>query len=75
LLDDGLSVIEVPQRTEHLNPAMRWLEVLIVEGRLHFEDNPVFKWCVLNVVVKEDVKENIFPRKISRAKKLMLQSV
>lgn len=70
LLDDGLSVIEVPQKTEYLNPAMRWLEVLLAEGRLHFEANPVFKWCVLNVVVKEDVKEQIYPRKISRAKKI-----
>lgn len=70
LLDDGLNVIEVPQRTEFLNPAMRWIEVLFAEDRVRFCGDPVFKWCILNVVVKEDAKENIFPRKISRAKKI-----
>lgn len=70
LLDEGLSVIEVPQKTEFLNPAMRWIEVLFAEDRIRFCGDPVFKWCILNVVVKEDAKENIFPRKISRAKKI-----
>lgn len=70
LLDQDINVIEVPQRVEFLNPAMRWIEQLLVEGRLHHNGDPVLKWCVLNVVVKEDGKENIFPRKISRAKKI-----
>lgn len=70
LLDAGLNVIEVPQRTEYLNPAMRWIEVLIAENRIRFCGDPVLKWCILNVVVKEDAKECIFPRKISRAKKI-----
>lgn len=70
LLDAGLNVIEVPQRTEFLNPAMRWIEVLFAENRIRFCGDPVFKWCILNVVVKEDAKECIFPRKISRAKKI-----
>lgn len=70
LLDAGLNVIEVPQRTEFLNPAMRWIEVLIAENRIRFCGDPVLKWCILNVVVKEDAKECIFPRKISRAKKI-----
>lgn len=71
LLEEGLAVIEVPQKTEFLNPAMRWIEVLLAEGRFHHSGDPVFNWCALNVVVKEDAKENIFPRKSSPAKKLM----
>ncbi len=70
LLDEGINVIEVPQRTEYLSPAMRWIEVLIAEGRFFFDGNPVFSWCILNIVVKPDAKDNIFPRKISRAKKI-----
>ncbi|MFH4094699.1 terminase TerL endonuclease subunit, partial [Acinetobacter baumannii] len=60
----------VPQRTEYLNPAMRWIEVLIAENRIRFCGDPVLKWCILNVVVKEDAKECILTRKISRAKKI-----
>ncbi|MFH4338621.1 terminase TerL endonuclease subunit, partial [Acinetobacter baumannii] len=37
---------------------------------IRFCGDPVLKWCILNVVVKEDAKECIFPRKISRAKKI-----
>jgi len=70
LLDQEINVVEIPQKTEFLNPAMRWIEVLIAEGRFHHSGDPVFTWCALNVVVKEDVKENIFPRKISPAKKI-----
>ena len=40
------------------------------EGRFHHCGDPLFTWCALNVVVKEDAKEHIFPRKISPAKKI-----
>lgn len=70
LLEEGVQVVEVPQKTEHLSPAMRWIEVLMAEGRFHHCGDPVFTWCALNVVVKEDAKEHIFPRKISPAKKI-----
>lgn len=70
LLDEGLSVVEIPQTTEYLSPSMRWIEVLIAEGRFHHRGDPVLTWCMTNVVVKEDAKENIFPRKISPGKKI-----
>lgn len=70
LLDQGINVIEVPQQASHLSPAMRWLEVLIAEGRLHHDGDPVLEWCLCNVVVRPDAKENIFPRKLSPAKKI-----
>ena len=70
LLEEGLSVIEIPQTTEYLSPSMRWIEVLIAEGRFHHSGDPVLTWCMTNVVVKPDAKENIFPRKISAGKKI-----
>lgn len=70
LLEEGLSVIEIPQTTEYLSPSMRWIEVLIAEGRFHHCGDPVLTWCMTNVVVKPDAKENIFPRKISAGKKI-----
>ena len=70
LLDQGINVIEVPQITKHLSEPMRWLEQLLAEGRLHHNGDPVLTWCVLNVVVRPDAKENIFPRKDSPGKKI-----
>lgn len=72
LMDQGINVIEVPQVTQYLSEPMRWLEQLLAEGRLHHDGNPVLQWCVLNVVVRPDAKENIFPRKTSSGKKIDL---
>ncbi|PPB87757.1 terminase large subunit [Acinetobacter soli] len=72
LMDQGINVIEVPQVTQYLSEPMRWLEQLLAEGRLHHDGNPVLQWCVLNVVVRPDAKENIFPRKTSPGKKIDL---
>lgn len=70
LLDQGLNVIEVPQQVAYLSEPMRWIEQLLAEGRLHHDGDPVLGWCVLNVVVRPDAKDNIFPRKLSPAKKI-----
>lgn len=70
LIDQDINAIEVPQKAVHLNPAMRWIEKLLADKRLHHDGNPILSWGVLNVVVKEDAKEMIFPRKISKAKKI-----
>ena len=40
--------------------------------KLHHDGNPVLQWCVLNVVVRPDAKECIFPRKTSPGKKIDL---
>lgn len=72
LMDQGINVIEVPQTTQYLSEPMRWIEQLLAEGRLHHDGDPVLQWCVLNVVVRPDAKENIFPRKTSPGKKIDL---
>lgn len=72
LMDQGINVIEVPQTTQYLSEPMRWLEQLLAERRLHHDGDPVLQWCVLNVVVRPDAKENIFPRKTSPGKKIDL---
>lgn len=63
LLDDGVQMVDVPMRVNPLSPAMRWLESLIADGRLHHDGNPVLSWCLGNVTVKPDANDNIFPRK------------
>lgn len=58
-----ITVIEVPQRTSHLSEPMKWLEALVLAGRVHHDDDPVLHWMMSNVVAKMDANENIFPRK------------
>ena len=59
-------------RWQLLSPAMKWIESLLADGRLHHDGNPVLAWCFGNVVVKPDHNDNIFPRKAAPAKKIDL---
>ena len=70
LIDADISLVEIPQVWKYASPAMKWLEALLADGRLHHNGDPVLEWCVLNVVVKPDNNQNIFPLKASPAQKI-----
>lgn len=70
LSDEGILMVDVAMRWQFLSPAMKWIEVLLMDGRLHHNGDPVLAWCMGNVVVKPDNNGNIFPRKDSPAKKI-----
>jgi phage terminase large subunit-like protein len=63
LMDQGLPMVEVAQNVKFLSEPMKWIEALIVDGRLHHDGNPVFAWGMSNVTAKLDRNENVFPRK------------
>lgn len=63
LIEAEINAVEIPQRVNPLDAAMRWIEVLIAEGRLHHNGDPVLAWGVTNIVVAPDNNNNIFPRK------------
>lgn len=68
--DQNVLFVEVPQRVEMLSPAMKEVEALILDGRLHHDGNRIMSWGMANVVCKEDVKGNLFPRKPAGSKKI-----
>lgn len=70
LSDQGILMVDVAMRWQFLSPAMKWIEVLLMDGRLHHNGDPVLAWCMGNVVVKPDNNGNIFPRKDSPVKKI-----
>lgn len=55
--------IEMLQVPKVLSPPMKELASLIVEGRIHHDGNPVLAWMIGNVTAREDVNENVLPRK------------
>jgi phage terminase large subunit-like protein len=59
----GLSVIEYRPTVGNFSPPMKEIEALALQGRLHHDGNPVLAWNVGCVMVQEDYKANIFPRK------------
>lgn len=70
LAEQGIVVVEVPQRVNHFSEPMKWIKSLVESGRLFHDGNPVLAWGVGNVVAKEDANENIFPRKESKERKI-----
>lgn len=63
-------VLDIPQTWKYLDPAMKEVEAAVLSGRLHHNGDPVLRWAISNVVVKEDANENVFPRKESRNNKI-----
>ena len=70
LMADGIPCMEVPQTVKHVSDPMKWVEALIVDGRLHHQGNPLFGWAMANVTAQEDRNGNVFPRKEHVDKKI-----
>jgi phage terminase large subunit-like protein len=63
-IDNGEDkVLDLPQRWQYLDPAMKEIEAAVYSGRLHHTGDPVLQWAISNVIVKPDANDNIFPRK------------
>lgn len=58
-----IPVIEYRPTTQNFSPAMKEIDALVRQGRLHHNGNPVLAWNVSCVEVMEDFKGNIYPRK------------
>lgn len=61
--DYGITVVEIPQQVRHLSDPMKWVEAMVLAGRLHHDGNPVLTWGVSNVTARVDANDNVFPRK------------
>jgi phage terminase large subunit-like protein len=59
----GITTVEIPQRVSHLSDPMKWVEAMVLAGRLHHDGNPVLTWAMSNVTARVDANDNVFPRK------------
>ena len=55
-----IELVEIPQRKETLSEPTKWLQSLIISGRIHHPNDPVLTWCLSNVIAKEDPLERVF---------------
>lgn len=63
LTAEGLVCVECRPTVQNFSPAMKELEALVIDGRFHYDANPVLRWMASNVVCHRDAKDNIYPRK------------
>lgn len=63
LQEQGLSPVQCGVTVQNFSEPMKELDALVLAGKLEHDHNPVTGWCMSNVVVKQDAKDNVFPRK------------
>jgi phage terminase large subunit-like protein len=66
----GLTPVEVPQTVKFLSDPMKWLAALIDAGKVEYDGNPIFAWCMSNVEVQPDRNDNLFPRRNGARQKI-----
>lgn len=63
LTEDGFLVAEVPQTFPQMSQPSKDFEADVLDGLVDANDHELMTWCVGNVVVSHDNKENIYPTK------------
>jgi phage terminase large subunit-like protein len=63
LQERHLNMVEFRMNTANLSEATKMLNALLKEGKIRHNGSPLLKWCLSNVVCKEDANGNVFPRK------------
>jgi len=61
--DYGFQMVEARQGYKTLSPAMKDLEADLKNKEINYNNNPILKWCLTNVVAKRDDNDNIRPVK------------
>lgn len=60
---DGFDVVEIPQNLQQMSAACKEFGADVLDGRVDSGNNPLMAWCISNVVVIPDNKDNIYPSK------------
>jgi phage terminase large subunit-like protein len=63
LEDDGFQVVEVPQNLRQMSDPAKDFEADVLDGLIDAGGDQLMTWCVSNVVVQRDNKDNLYPTK------------
>jgi phage terminase large subunit-like protein len=63
LVEDGFDVVEIPQTLQQMSAPAKDFEADVLDGLVDAGGNPLMAWCISNVVVHRDGKDNIYPVK------------
>lgn len=63
MTQERIEMVEYRMTTANLSEPTKQLEALLRQGKIKHRGSPLFRWCLSNVVCKEDAAGNIYPRK------------
>ena len=58
-----IETVMFKQSTANFSEPMKKLDALLYDRKIVHNGNPAVRWCLSNVVTKEDANGNVFPRK------------
>jgi len=70
LMKERVNMVEFKMNTANFSEPMKTLDALIRQGKVRHNGGPLLRWCMSNVVAKEDHNQNVFPRKSSEKLKI-----
>ena len=62
-LSDKIEMVKVAMNVANFSEPMKKLDSLIRSKKIVHNGSPLLRWCLGNVVAKEDHNGNVFPRK------------
>lgn len=62
-LSDDIEMIKFAMNTANFSEPMKKLNSLLKEGKIKHNGSKLLRWCLSNVIAKEDHNGNVFPRK------------
>jgi phage terminase large subunit-like protein len=62
-LSNKIEMVKVAMNVANLSEPMKKLDSLMRQGKIKHNGSPLLRWCLGNIVAKEDHNGNVFPRK------------
>lgn len=59
----GFNMVEVRQGAKTMSAPMKQMRADLIDKKINYDNNPILKWCLSNVSIKQDENENIRPVK------------
>ena len=61
--NNGFDMVEVRQGAKTMSAPMKQLRGDLIDKKVNYDNNPILKWCLSNLSIKQDENENIRPVK------------
>lgn len=62
-LSDKIEMVKIAMNVANFSEPMKKLDSLMRQGKIRHNGSPLLRWCLGNVVAKEDHNGNVYPRK------------
>lgn len=63
MVEYGFDMVEVRQGAKTMSSPMKLMKADLIDKKINYNNNPILKWCLSNISIKQDENDNIRPVK------------